>query len=82
MLCHLLYFLFTYDCVTMREPLQHHHKVDDTKVVGLITAYNEEVRDLAVCFQNNNLSLNVSMTKGLIMDYRGKRGEPTHHPHR
>jgi hypothetical protein len=66
----------------MREPLQHHHKVDDTKEVGLITAYNEEVRDLAVWFQNNNLSLNVSMTKRLIMDYRGKRGEPTHRPHR
>ena len=44
-------------------------------VVGLITnndetAYREEVRDLAVWCQDNNLSLNVSKTKELIMDYR------------
>ena len=42
---------------------------DDTTVVGLITdndetAYREEVRDLAVWLKDNNLSLNVSKTKG------------------
>ena len=46
---------------------------DDITVVGLITnndetAYREEVRDLAVWFQDNNLSLNVSKTKELIVD--------------
>jgi hypothetical protein len=44
-------------------------------VVGLITdndetAYKEEVRKLAVWYQDNNLSLNVSKTKELIVDYR------------
>jgi hypothetical protein len=36
-------------------------------------AYREEVRDLAVWCQDNNLSLNVSMTKELIVDYRKSR---------
>jgi hypothetical protein len=44
-------------------------------VVGLIPdkdemAYREEVRELAVWCQDNNLSLNVSKTKELIVDYR------------
>ena len=46
---------------------------DDTTVVGLIdneTAYREEVRDLAGWCQNNNLSLNVTKTKEMIVDYR------------
>jgi hypothetical protein len=43
-------------------------------VVGLITdndetAYREEVRNLAVWCQDNNLYLNVSKTKEIIMDY-------------
>jgi hypothetical protein len=54
--------------------------VDDTTVVGLITdndetAYREEVRDLAVWCQDNHLSLNVSKTKELIVDYRKRRAE-------
>jgi hypothetical protein len=53
---------------------------DDTTVVGLITdddepAYREEVRDLAVWCQDNNLSLNISQTKELIMDCRKQRAE-------
>jgi hypothetical protein len=45
-------------------------------VVGLITnndetAYREEVRDLAVWC----LSLNVSKTKEMIVDYRKRRAE-------
>jgi DNA gyrase inhibitor GyrI len=48
---------------------------DDTTVVGLITdndktAYREEFRELAVWCQDNNLSLNVSKTVELIVDYR------------
>jgi gmma-aminobutyric acid receptor subunit gamma/cGMP-dependent protein kinase 2 len=41
------------------------------------TAYREEVSGLAVWFQDNNLSLNVSKTKELIVDYRA-----CPHPHR
>ena len=54
---------------------------DDTTVVGLITDDDEtayrEVRDLAVWCQDNNLSLNVSKTKELIVDYRKRRAEHT-----
>ena len=39
------------------------------------TAYREEVRDLAVWCQDNNLSLNVSKTKKMIMDYSKRRAE-------
>jgi hypothetical protein len=53
---------------------------DNTTVLGLITdndetAYREEVRELAVWCQDNNLSLNVSQTKELIVDYRKRKDE-------
>ena len=55
---------------------------DDTTVVGLITdddetlsVIREEVRELAVWCQDNNLSLNVSKTKELIVDYRKRQAE-------
>ena len=53
---------------------------DNTVVVGLITkddetVYREKVRDLAVWCQDNNLSLNVSKTKELIVDFRKWRAE-------
>ena len=51
-----------------------------TTGVGLITnnnetVYREEVRNLSVWCQDNNLSLNVSKTKELIVDYRKRRAE-------
>ena len=62
----LLYSLFTHDSNTIIK------FSDDTTVVGLITdeetAYREEVSDLAVWCQDNNLSLNVSKKKELILD--------------
>ena len=39
------------------------------------TAYREKVRDLARWCQNNNLSLNVTKTKEMIVDYRKRRNE-------
>ena len=53
---------------------------DDTTLVVLITdnnetAYGEEVRELAVCCQDNILSLNVMKTKELIVDYRKRIAE-------
>ena len=57
---------------------------DDTTVLinSLITdndetAYREEVRDLAGWCQNNNLSINVTKTKEMIVDYRKRRTEHT-----
>jgi hypothetical protein len=49
-----------------------------TTVIGLITdmtAYREEVRDMAVWCQDNNFSLNVIKTKVIIVDYRKRRAE-------
>ena len=48
-------------------------------MAGLINDKDEtafrQVWDLAVWCQNNNLSLNVSKTKKLIVDYRKRRAE-------
>ena len=38
-----------------------------------ICIYREEVRDLEVCRQDNNLSLNLIKTKEMIVDYRKRR---------
>ena len=56
---------------------------DDRKVVGLTTdndetAYREEVRDLAVWFQDKNLSLHMIKAKEMIVDCRKRR--PEHAP--
>ena len=76
----LLYSLFTHDCVVKHDFNTIIKFADDTTMVSLITendekAYMEEVRDLAVWCQDNNLSLNVSKTKELIMDYRKRWAE-------
>ena len=72
----LLYSLFTHACMAL-----HNIKfADDTTVVGLITnndesAYREEVGELALLFQDYNLSFNISITKVLIVDFRKQRSE-------
>ena len=76
----LLDSLFTPDCVAKHDSNTIIKFADDTTVVGLITdnnetAYREEVRELAVWCQDNNLSLNVSETKEVIVDYRKRRAE-------
>ena len=76
----LLYSLLTHDCVNKHDSNTIIKFADDTTVVGLITdndetAYREVVRELAVWCQDNNLSLNVSKTKELIVDYRKRRAE-------
>jgi nucleosome binding factor SPN SPT16 subunit len=45
-------------------------------------AYMEDVRDLAGWCQNNNLSLNITKTKEMIVDYRKRRTEHVPHSHR
>ena len=65
----LLYSLFTHDCMARHDSNTIIKFADDTTVVGLITdndetAYREEVRDLAGWCKDNNLSLNMSKTKG------------------
>jgi hypothetical protein len=80
MLSLLLYSLFIHYCVAKQDSNTIIKFADDTTVVGLITdndetAYREEDRDLAVWCQDNNLSINVSKTKELIVDYRKRRVE-------
>jgi hypothetical protein len=75
-----LYSLFTHNCLAKHDSNTIIKFADDTTVVGLIignneTAYREEVRELAVWCQDNNLSLNVSKTKELIVDYRKRRAK-------
>ena len=76
----ILYCLFTYNCVAKHDSKTIIKFADDTTVVGLIignneTACREEVKELSVWCQDNNLSLNVSKTKEMIMDYRKRRAE-------
>jgi hypothetical protein len=77
-LSHLQYSLYTHDCVPSHCSNTIIKFADDTTVVGLITnniktAYREEVGGLKVWCQVNNLSLNVSKTKELIVDFRRNR---------
>ena len=56
----------------MLSPLLHSLFTHDCK-----TVYREEVRHLAVWCQGNNLPLNVSKTRQLIVAYRKRRAEHT-----
>jgi hypothetical protein len=79
----LLYSLFNHDCMVRHDSNTIIKFADDTTVItNLITdndetAYREEVRDLAGWCQNNNLSLNVTKTKEMIVDYRKRSTEHT-----
>ena len=80
MLSPLLYSLFTHHCMARHDSNTIIKLTDDTTLVGLITdndktAYREEVRDLAGWCQNNNLSLNVTKTKEMIVGYRKRSTE-------
>ncbi len=71
----LLYSLYTHDCVSSLSSTSIVKFADDTVVLGLIsnndeTAYLGEVERLTSWCQDNCLSLNVSKTKELIVDFR------------
>ena len=74
----LLYTLYTHDCT----PVHHSNTIvkfaDDTTVVGLISggdesAYGNEVEQLTVWCRENNLLLDTSKTKELMIDFRKKK---------
>ncbi|KAI5629002.1 gastrula zinc finger protein XlCGF28.1-like [Silurus asotus] len=74
----LLYSLYTHDCVATSNSTTIRKFADDTVVVGLIsnndeTAYLQEVKNLERWCQENNLLLNVSKTKELIVDFSTKQ---------
>ncbi len=77
----LLYSLYTHDCVSSHSSTSIIKFADDTVVLGLINnndeaAYLEEVERLTSWCQDNCLSLNVSKTKVLIVDFRKRQQRP------
>ncbi len=77
----LLYSLYTHDCVSSHSSTSIVTFSDDTVVLGLIsnndeTAYLDEVERLTSRCQDNCLSLNVSKTKELIVDFRKRQQRP------
>ncbi len=77
----LLYSLYTHDCVSSHSSTSIVKFVDDTVVLGLINnddeaAYLDEVERLTSWCQDNCLSLNVSKTKELIVDFRKRQQRP------
>ncbi len=77
----LLYSLHTLDCTATHSSNIIFKFADDTMVIGLITnndetAYREEVSTLTKWCQENHLSLNIDMTKELMVDFRSR--EHTH----
>ncbi|KAI4903706.1 hypothetical protein NFI96_004082 [Prochilodus magdalenae] len=71
----LLYTLYTHDCTTTHSSNTIIKFADDTTIIGNITnddegPYREEVKLLTEWCAANNLSLNVSKTKELIIDFR------------
>ncbi|KAK3514090.1 hypothetical protein QTP70_003205 [Hemibagrus guttatus] len=74
----LLYSLYTYYCVATTNSTTIIKFADDTVVVELISdnnemAYLEEIRNLENWCQRNNLLLNISKTKELIVDFYTKQ---------
>ncbi len=75
----LLYSLYTHDCVSSHSSTSIVKFADD--VLGLINnndeaAYLDEVERLTSWCQDNCLSLNVSKTKELIVDFRKRQQRP------
>ncbi len=77
----LLYSLYTHDCVSTHSSPSIIKFADDTVVLGLINnndeaAYLDEVERLTSWCQDNCLSLNVSKTEELIVDFRKRQQRP------
>ncbi|KAK3526903.1 hypothetical protein QTP86_004696 [Hemibagrus guttatus] len=70
----LLYSLCTHDCVPRHNSNIFIKYADDTTGVGRISnnnesAYREEIQSLSACCSMNNLTLNATKTKELIVDF-------------
>ncbi|KAI3354371.1 hypothetical protein L3Q82_018898, partial [Scortum barcoo] len=75
-----LFTLFTSDCSAIHSTNTIVKFADDTTIVGLIsdndeTHYREEIQHLTQWCSNNNLILNTSKTKEVIVDYRSSPGK-------
>ncbi len=74
----LLYTLYTHDCTPTHSSNTIIKFADDTTMVGLISggdesAYRDEVEQLSMWCIENNLALNITKTKELIIDCRRKK---------
>ncbi len=74
----LLYTLYTHNCNPAHASNTIIKFADDTTVVGLISggeesAYRDEVEQLSVWCSKNNLILNTTKTKELIIDFKRKK---------
>ncbi|KAK3549317.1 hypothetical protein QTP70_034544 [Hemibagrus guttatus] len=79
-----LYSLFTHDCRPVYGSNSIIKFADDTTVIGLIsdndeTAYRVELQHLVAWCADNNVLLNTSKMKELIIDFRREKGR-THDP--
>ncbi len=75
------YSLYTHDCMSSHSSTSIVKFADNTVVLGLIsnndeTTYLDEVEKLTSWCQDNCLSLNVSKTKELIVDFRKRQQWP------
>ena len=73
-----LFTLFTNDCVSGNQSVRVVKFSDDTTVIGCVnnaneSVYREEVQRLVGWCKNNNLVLNISKTKEMIIDFRKKK---------
>ena len=77
----LLFTLYTYDCSPTHLSNTIIKFADDTTVVGLISGgdesdYRDEVNRLTAWCSANNLPLNTTKTKEIILDFRKGRADP------
>ena len=77
----LLFTLYTYDCSPTHLSNTIIKFADDTTVVGLISGgdesdYRDEVNRLTEWCSVNNLQLNTTKTKEIILDFRKGRADP------
>eukprot|EP00061_Rhincodon_typus_P005083 g24139.t1 len=75
----LLYSLFTHNRVAKFHPNSIHKFADDTTIVGWISNNDEtecrkEIEFLVALYKDNNLSLNISKMKELVIDFWKKVG--------
>ena len=73
-----LFTIFTNDCESGNQSVRVVKLSDDTTVIGCVnnaneSVYREEVQRLVGWCKNNNLVLNISKTKAMIIDFRKKK---------
>ena len=77
----LLYSLYTHFCQSHCSSVMLYKFADDTSVVGLITkedesSYRRGITEMVRWCEENNLILNISKTKEMIIDFRKKISTP------